>query len=422
MDTNICCILVIQLYNINSWFYTLIMERLIEQFRRKMALTQGASIRSIDKSIAWEARLIGIRGARGVGKTTLLLQHIKNTFADDFQSVLYVSLDNLWFAERRLIDLAEEFHKRGGVYLFLDEVHKYPDWAQTIKNLYDDYPDLHIVFTGSSLPEILDARADLSRRALMYELQGLSFREFLNFQIGSVFTPIPLEDLLNRHESIAVDILAKVKPFRYFSTYLQTGYYPYYLEGQETYYQRLEETVMMILELELPLLRHIDIAYVPKLKQLLGIIAESSPFIPNISKLSERILIHRQTLLSYLQFLGESKLTHSLFRNTQGIGALQKPDKLYLDNTNLAYLFRGEQADIGALRETFLLNQLAKDHAVTYTQTGDFLVDSLTTIEVGGKNKTRRQIKDVAEGYIAADTIEYGFGRKVPLWLFGFLY
>lgn len=301
-------------------------------------------------------------------------------------------------------------------------MHKYPDWARTIKSLYDDYPDLHIAFTGSSLLEILDARADLSRRALMYELQGLSFREFLNFQTGSAFEPIPLPELLERHESIAVDILARIKPFKYFSTYLQTGYYPYYLEGEETYYQRLEETVMMILELELPLLRHIDISYVPKLKQLLGIIAESSPFIPNISKLSERMLIHRQTLLFYLQFLGESKLTHSLFRNTHGIGALQKPDKLYLDNTNLAYLFRGEQADTGALRETFLLNQLAKDHSVAYTEAGDFLVDELTTIEVGGKNKTRRQIKDIPEGYIAADNLEYGFGKKIPLWLFGFLY
>jgi len=398
------------------------MERLIEQFRRKIALVQGGSIRSIDKSIAWDARLIGIRGARGVGKTTLLLQHIKNTFADDLQSILYASLDNLWFSEHSLIDLADEFHKKGGAWLFLDEVHKLPDWARVLKNLYDDYPDLRIIFTGSSLLQILDARADLSRRALMYDLQGLSFREFVNFEASSSFAPIPFLDLLKRHESLAADIVEKIKPFKYFSRYLQEGYYPYYLEGRESYYQRLEETVMMILELELPQLRHIDISYVPKLKQLLGIIAESSPFIPNISKLSERMLIHRQTLLSYLQFLGESKLTHSLFRNTQGIGALQKPDKLYLDNTNLAYLFRGEQADIGALRETFLLNQLAKDHAVTYTQTGDFLVDSLTTIEVGGKNKTRRQIKDVAEGYIAADTIEYGFGRKVPLWLFGFLY
>ena len=400
----------------------MIMERLIEQFRRKMALTQGASIRSIDKSIAWEARLIGIRGARGVGKTTLLLQHIKNTFADDLQSVLYVSLDNLWFSEHRLIDLADEFHKKGGEWLFLDEVHKYPEWARTLKNLYDEYPDLHIVFTGSSLLEILDARADLSRRALMYELQGLSFREYLNFETGSFFAPISLPDLLERHESIAPDIVANIKPFKYFSAYLQTGYYPYYLEGRETYYRRLEETIMMILEFELPLLRRIDISYVPKLKQLLSIIAESAPFIPNISKLSERMLIHRQTLLSYLQYLGESKLTHSLFRNTQGIKALQKPDKLYLDNTNLAYLFRGDRADIGTLRETFLLNQLAKDHGVTYTQAGDFLVDGSTTIEVGGKNKTGRQIKDSAEGFIAADNLEYGFGRKVPLWLFGFLY
>ena len=400
----------------------MIMERLIEQFRRKMALTQGVSIRSIDKSIAWEARLIGIRGARGVGKTTLLLQHIKNTFADDLQSVLYVSLDNLWFSEHRLIDLADEFHKKGGEWLFLDEVHKYPEWARTLKNLYDEYPDLHIVFTGSSLLEILDARADLSRRALMYELQGLSFREYLNFETGSSFAPISLPDLLERHESIAPDIVANIKPFKYFSAYLQTGYYPYYLESRETYYRRLEETIMMILEFELPLLRRIDISYVPKLKQLLSIIAESAPFIPNISKLSERMLIHRQTLLSYLQYLGESKLTHSLFRNTQGIKALQKPDKLYLDNTNLAYLFRGDRADIGTLRETFLLNQLAKDHGVTYTQAGDFLVDDSTTIEVGGKNKTVRQIKDSAEGFIAADNLEYGFGRKVPLWLFGFLY
>lgn len=398
------------------------MERLIELFRRKMALTQGTSIRSIDKDIDWSGRLVGIRGARGVGKTTLFLQHIKNTFADNLQSVLYASLDNLWFAEHGLIDMADKFYKQGGTFLFLDEVHKYPDWARTIKNLYDDYPDLHIAFTGSSLLEILDARADLSRRALMYEMQGLSFREFLNFQTGSAFEPLPLTDVLERHESIAVDILAHIKPFKYFSTYLQTGYYPYYLEGAETYYQRLEETIMMILELELPLLRHIDISYAPKLKQLLGIIAESSPFIPNISKLSDRMLIHRQTLLSYLQFLGESKLTHSLFRNTRGIGALQKPDKLYLDNTNLAYLFRGEQADTGAMRETFILNQLAKDHAVTYTEAGDFLVDEFTTIEVGGKNKTRRQIKDIPEAYIAADDLEYGFGKKVPLWMFGFLY
>ena len=299
-------------------------------------------------------------------------------------------------------------------------MHKYPDWARTIKSLYDDYPDLHIAFTGSSLLEILDARADLSRRALMYELQGLSFREFLNFQTGSAFEPIPLPELLERHESIAVDILARIKPFKYFSTYLQTGYYPYYLEGEETYYQRLEETVMMILELELPLLRHIDISYVPKLKQLLGIIAESSPFIPNISKLSQRMLIHRQTLLFYLQFLGESKLTHSLFRNTHGIGALQKPDKLYLDNTNLAYLFRGEQADTGALRETFLLNQLAKDHSVAYTEAGDFLVDELTTIEVAARIRRGGRSRIFRKGILRRTTWSMGLGRRFLYGCLGF--
>ncbi|MEW6550097.1 MAG: AAA family ATPase [Spirochaetota bacterium] len=398
------------------------MERLIEQFRRKIALVQGSSIRSLDKEIAWDSRLIGIRGARGVGKTTLMLQHIKNAFADDYQTVLYASLDNLWFADHRLIDMADEFHKKGGKYLFLDEVHKYPDWQRTIKNLYDDYPDLRVAFTGSSMLEILDARADLSRRAVMYEMQGLSFREFLNFQTGTSFASIPLEEILERHESLAADIVSVVKPLKYFPIYLESGYYPYYLEGLDTYFQRLEETVMVLLEMELPLLRGIEAAKVPKLKQLLGIIAESSPFIPNISKLSERILVHRHTLLSYLQSLAQAKLTRSLFRDSKGIGALQKPDKLYLENTNLAYLFRGDKADLGALRETFILNQLEKDHDVTYTESGDFQVDGVFTIEVGGKNKTKRQIRHAAEGFVAADNLEYGFGEKIPLWLFGFLY
>ncbi|TXT47489.1 MAG: hypothetical protein FD137_1073 [Spirochaetes bacterium] len=402
--------------------YIMPMERLIEQFRRKVALAQGSSIRSMDKEIAWDSRLVGIRGARGVGKTTLMLQHIKTAFNGDYQAVLYASLDNLWFADHRLIDLADEFHKKGGKFLFLDEVHKYPDWQRTIKNLYDDYPDLHVAFTGSSMLEILEARADLSRRAVMYEMQGLSFREFLNFQVGTSFAPISLEDILRGHETLAADIVSAVKPLKYFSAYIESGYYPYYLEGLDTYFQRLEETVMVLLEMELPLLRHIDTAKVPKLKQLLGIIAESSPFIPNISKLSERILVHRHTLLSYLQSLDQAKLTRSLFRDAKGIGALQKPDKLYLENTNLAYLFRGDKANLGALRETFILNQLGESHEVTYAESGDFLVDGSFTIEVGGKNKTRRQVRHASEGFIAADNLEYGFGEKIPLWLFGFLY
>lgn len=422
MTTNFVNVLVATMYNSAIQPYTIRMDRLIEQFRRKITMIQADTIRAIERSIAWDSRLIGIRGARGVGKTTLLLQHIKTRFRDDLNPVLYASLDNLWFASNSLADLADRFVKQGGKWLFLDEVHKYPSWSQAVKNLYDDYPGLHIVFTGSSLLEILDARADLSRRAVVYELRGFSFREFLNMEAKTAFPRFRIEELLGSHERIAAEIASQLRPLQYFPAYLKTGYYPYYLEGLDTYYQRLEETITMVLELELPLLRNIEPAYVPKLKKLLGIIAESAPFIPNISAMSDRIPINRQTLLAYLHYLEEAQLARSLFRDTTGIGALQKPDKLYLDNTNLMYLFRGANADPGNLRETFLASQLSQTNRVAYSGTGDFLVDDRYTIEVGGKNKTRRQIRDTADAWIASDDIEYGNGRKVPLWLFGFLY
>lgn len=398
------------------------MERLQEQFRRRLAYTKDSFTRSLASSIAWNNRLIGIRGARGVGKTTLLLQHIKRSFAADLSGVLYLSLDNLWFSEHSLPELADAFVKRGGTHLFLDEIHKYPQWSQAIKNLYDDYPELHIVFTGSSLLEILDARADLSRRALVYDMQGLSFREYLGLQTGASLESFPLEEILEHHETIAMDIVSKVKPYKYFSSYLQTGYYPYFLEGLDVYPMRLEETISMILEIELPMLRMVNTAYIPKMKQLLSIVSESAPFIPNISKLSDRIGINRQTLLAYLQYLAEAKLIRLIYKDAHGIGALQKPDKLYLENTNLMYLFKGTDADLGNVRETFLANQLAWNHGVNFTDTGDFLVDGRYTIEVGGKNKTRKQIRQIEDAYIAADDLEYGYDKKIPLWLFGFLY
>lgn len=398
------------------------MERLIENYRRKIAAIQVKFIRSIAGTIAWDARLVGLRGARGVGKTTLLLQHIKQVFGDNLNAALYVSLDNLWFAEHSLAELADTFVKRGGTHLFLDEVHNYPQWSQAIKNLYDDYPDLHIVFTGSSLLEILNARADLSRRAVVYTMQGLSFREFLNLQTGKDFPAFSLQEILQDHTTLSADIVGEVHPFQYFPAYLQTGYYPYFLEGLDVYALRLEETVHMILEMELPQLRHVDTAYVPKLKQLLSIISESAPFIPNISKLSDRIGLNRHTLLAYLQYLSDAKLTYSLYRDAHGISALQKPDKLYLENTNLMYLFRGKETDTGNIRETFLANQLSYAHRLEFSVSGDFLVDGQYTIEVGGRSKTRRQIQGVPDAYIAADNLEYGNDRKIPLWLFGFLY
>jgi len=404
------------------------MERLIEKFRRKLADTKTDFIRSAMNTIHWDSRMVGIKGARGIGKTTLLLQHIKLNYQYELDSVLYVSLDDLWFSEHSLLELVDSFVKIGGKHLYLDEVHKYPQWSISLKNMYDDYPKLHVVFTGSSLLEILKARADLSRRALIHTLQGLSFREYLNIKgIGSDldvggFPLIDLHDILENHESLAVDINSRVKPLKYFSDYIKSGYYPFFLDGEDSYGMRLEETILMLLEVELPLLRSIDISYVIKLKQLLSIISESAPFIPNITRLSDRIGINRQTLLGYLHNLEEAKLINTIYRKSRGLSALQKPDKIFLENTNLMYLFKDNFADKGNLRETFLCNQLKYDHNLQYAEQGDFLVDGEYTIEVGGKNKTNKQIKDLNMAYIAADNLEYGYGNKIPLWLFGFLY
>lgn len=398
------------------------MEKLLEKFRVKLKSVETNFVRSTMGEINWNARLIVIKGARGVGKTTLLLQYIKLHLVSELDKVLYVSLDNMWFSENSLYDLGDIFTKHGGKYLFLDEVHKYSNWSTDIKNLYDDYPDLKIVFTGSSLLEILNARADLSRRAVVYHLQGLSYREYLNIELGADFQTYTLTELLNNHLNISEKITTEIKPLMYFKEYLQSGYYPYYREESDLYYLRLNEVINMILEIELPIARNVDISYVHKLKQLLFIIAQSAPFIPNISKLSERININRQTLLSYLFFLGESKLINLIYKDAHGISLLQKPSKIYLENTNLMYALSEKVPNQGNIRETFFLNQIAKKHLVELAPKGDFIVDKNMIFEIGGKSKGIKQIKGIENSYIVADDIEYGFGNRIPLWLFGFLY
>ena len=397
------------------------MDTLIEKSYQKIRDIDTRFVRGIMDNIDWNDRLIGIRGARGVGKTTLLLQRIKKFLGNTSES-LYVSLDNLWFSEYSLLDLVDFFVKRGGKFLFLDEVHKYPKWSQAIKNIYDDFPDLKVVFTGSSLLEILNARADLSRRAIVYDIQGLSYREFLNITQKTDFQAFSLSDILKNHKEISDNILSKIKPLQFFSDYLQYGYYPFFTEKVSRFSYRLEEVVNMILEVELPLLRKVEPAYVPKIKQLLQIVAESVPFIPNIDKLSKRIEIHRNTLLSYLYYLQETQLTNHLHKDIMGINRLQKPEKIYLENTNLAYTLAKNNTDIGNMRETFFLNQLSYNHTVEYPNNGDFWVDKKFLVEIGGKSKTGKQIKDTSNAYIAADNIEYGFGNKIPLWQFGMLY
>jgi predicted AAA+ superfamily ATPase len=398
------------------------MEKIIEIFRKKIDSTDMSFIRSLESEINWNARLVCIRGSRGTGKTTLMLQHIKKTFSEKLNNVLYVSLDNLYFSDNSLIDFVDTFAKKGGTHLFLDEVHKYPDWSRVIKNIYDDYPELHLAFTGSSLLEILNARSDLSRRALVYNLQGLSFREYINLKEGKDFPILSLENILENNENLSAQISSQIKPFSFFDDYLRFGYYPYFLEGIDDYYTRLNETVNLILEIELPLLRKLDVAYIVKIKKLLAVIGKSAPFIPNTSELASSIQIARQTLLQYFEYLEESKLIYQVFKQSRGLGTLEKPDKIFLENTNLMYMFSDSNTDIGNIRETFVFNQLAYKHEVLFSEQSDFFVDKKFTFEVGGKNKKRKQIKDITNSYILADNIEYGTERRIPIWLLGFLY
>lgn len=398
------------------------MNELIDIFEKQLELTDTKFLRSLMNSIKWKSRLIGIRGARGVGKTTLMLQYIKLHLADELDRVLYTSLDYVWFNNHRLIDLANEFEKHGGKYLFLDEVHKYPNWSQELKNIYDTLPGLQVVFTGSSLLEILNARADLSRRAVVYHMQGLSFREYICLESGLELPRFSLKEILDNHTAHARKLLKEIRPFEYFDAYLKNGYYPFYKENIDLYYLRIAEVLNLMLEIELPLLRGVDIAFVNKIRQLLSVIAESVPFSPNISKLSQKIGLSRVALLTYFHYLDEIGLTINLFKESGGISQLQKPQKTYLENTNLMYLLAKEHTNTGNLRETFFLNQLIQGHKVNYIAQTDFMVDDTVYFEIGGKSKTTRQLNGLANAYTVLDDIEIGRGNSIPLWQFGFLY
>ena len=398
------------------------MEKLIELFRKKMTGPLPAFERELERKINWNARLISVRGSRGTGKTTLFLQHIKKTFSNNLNKVLYVNLDNVYFSNNTLVELAEKFASRGGTHLFIDEVHKYENWSKEIKNLYDDFPELHIAFTGSSLLEILNGRADLSRRTLVYELTGLSFREYLSLIKAHDFPIFTLEEILKNNEQISAEIASKIKPFEFFDDYLSFGYYPYFLEGKDDYFNRLNETLNMILEVELPMLRGLEIAYIPRIKKLLAVIGESAPFIPNITQLAAKIGISRQTLLIYLKYLEDAKLINQLYKKSRGLSVLEKPEKILMENTNLIELFNGENANTVSRRETFVLNQLLHSHKVDFSEESDFFVDSKYTFEVGGKNKKRKQIQEIPDSYIITDDIEFGTDRRIPIWLLGFMY
>ncbi|MCY7409680.1 MAG: AAA family ATPase [Chitinophagales bacterium] len=371
--------------------------------------------------IEWDERLIGIMGARGVGKTTFLLQHITEKYGKS-RKCLYVSLDNISFNRGSLVSLADDFVKKGGECLVFDEIHKFETWSQELKNIYDQFPELHVIFTGSSVLQLNKGKADLSRRAVQYNLEGLSFREFLQIETKMKFEKYSLQDLLKNHISISSSITRKVKPYTYFEHYLRYGFYPYYLQGKSTYPSKLMSTVALMIEVDIPYLNQIELKYIHKMKKLLYLLAISVPFNPNMVKLAESLELSRNTVFQYMQYLRDADLINLLHASGAGYSMLQKPEKVYLHNSNLMYALSSQQRDTGSMRETFFYNQVSALHEVNATAKGDFLVDGKMVFEVGGKGKTAKQIRNVKNAYLAIDGIEHGYDNRIPLWLFGFLY
>ncbi len=377
-------------------------------------------IRYLYEKINWGARLIGIKGARGVGKTTLLLQRIKLAYKKT-DSVFYASLDNLWFQSHTLPELVDWLYQHGIRDLFLDEVHKYPDWTIVIKNLYDTYDDLRIVYTGSSMLEIDHSRADLSRRQTLYTLQGLSFREYLAISKVKELQAMDLKQLLENHHDVAMSICKDIPVAKYFAEYLWNGYYPFQKEAGSDYLSRLNEVALLVIENDMPAVEKVSYATIQKTKQLLMIVAGNVPLTPNISKLSAQLETTRDSCLKMLYTLDRAGLLLLLTRDIKNYKHLVSPEKIFLGNTNLMYAL-GSSINEGTLRETFFLNQLSLNHDVNAPAQGDFLVDRKCLFEVGGRNKTFAQIKDMQDSYLAVDGVEVGSRNRIPLWMFGLLY
>jgi predicted AAA+ superfamily ATPase len=381
--------------------------------------TEVKTFRYLYSNIDWNERCIAIIGAKGVGKTTMLLQHIKATF-EDKNKALYASLDNSWFAKHTIFDLADEFYMNGGTHLFLDEIHHYPNWTTEIKNIYDSFPKLKIVFTGSSLLQIYKSTADLSRRVVYENLEGLSFREYLKFEKVGDFPVLSLKEIIENHQNIAFQITENTKIMPLFKKYLKSGYYLFYKEGLRKYDIKLQEAVNNVIDIDVPAIENIEFESRHKLKKLLAILATLVPYTPKITDLSAAINSNRNNTVKYLSLLANAKLLNLVSYKNKTIGDLTKPDKVLLNNTNLSYLY-GENANIGSARETFFVNQLSAVADVILATQGDFTIDNYT-FEVGGKRKSFEQIKDIPNSFVVADDIEIGHKNKIPLWMFGFLY
>ena len=390
------------------------MEALFSRFQRLLSETNTDFLRYLHDKIIWTDRMIAIVGARGVGKTTMMLQRIK--LHHNISDTLYVTADDMYFADHKLLDLAEQFVKMGGKYLFIDEIHRYASWSKELKLIYDYLPHLQVVFTGSSMLDIYRGTDDLSRRVQLYTFHGMSFREYLNLRYHLQLQPLSLDDVL--HHNVAFDGVDY--PLAAFKDYLNNGYYPFSREVG-LYHERLRQIVQLILDVDIPQFANMNAATSQKLKQLLAIIAKSVPFKPNYSKIASIMGVARDVLPDYILYMERAGLVNRLFTATTGIRELGKVAKIYLNNTNLAYALGGSNTDIGNIRETFFFNQLSVKADVRESPVSDFLVDGFT-FEIGGRKKGAKQIADTGNAYIVKDDIEFGFANTIPLHHFGMLY
>lgn len=396
-------------------------QEIIDTSDRLIDATSTHFHRYLGQEIDWRDRLICIEGARGTGKTTLMRQRIKEAYGVNGKAV-YISLDDLWFASHRVRDAVEYFYTHGYTHVFLDEVHHFgANWSVLIKNLYDQFPTLSFVYSGSSLLRLEAAKGDLSRRQAIYQLKGLSFREFLAFEGALAHDPLKFDDVLLDHRKIAAHIVSRVKILPLFERYLKAGYYPFYKESHALYSQRIEEVVNKVLESDWPAISEVSIETVRKAKRMLMVLAASVPQQPNMSKLYRELETERNTGLKMLNALDRGGLLALVPPKGESLKNLSRPEKIYCDNTNLMYALV-PRIDIGTARETFFFNQVRKDHAVVFSGTGDFLVAGRWHFEIGGAHKGFDQIKDMPKSFVVNDGVELGLGNKIPLWLFGFLY
>ncbi|WP_456392373.1 ATP-binding protein [Persephonella sp.] len=396
-----------------------ILQILRERFLGLLAGFDTGYRRYFFNKINTSDRLIGIVGARGIGKTTFLLQYLKSVDIP-LTKKLYISADSIELTDISLFELASYFQSTGGELLVIDEIHKYPEFELHLKQIYD-FLKIKVIFSGSSALKIENAKVDLSRRAVLYRLNGLSFREFLELKTGQSFKPVTLDDIMEHHVDISYEIISRVRPLEYFREYIQKGYYPFYFENPDTYFIKLEQVINTVLESDLNLIFKIEPENIFKLKKIVKLICTSPPYELNISKLAKKVEINRHTLYKYLDYLHRGEVLYILKPVQKGDKIFSKPEKVYMNNTNLNFCYCGTQ-DTGTVRETFAVSMLREGNTIEYPKKGDLVVFGKYVFEIGGKNKDFSQIKDTGNSYLFVDNIETGTGRKIPLWLLGFLY